>query len=134
MSLKDKLLFWKKDKFDFDSIGSDPLGTGVNKGLAQDNLGLPSDASGSDPFATGDPTSGAAMPAPSYNEHVRNPSAFSQAKGASGTNLREMELINSKLDTIKALLASLDQRMGIVERIARSEQAEQQKDSRNRLW
>jgi hypothetical protein len=146
MSIKDKLMFWKKDDpFDFDnfspnqSANPDPLGTNASQTPLQENLGLPSD-NVQDTFAPSSQGGPQNYPgeAPAYNMDAQKPSAFANAATAKNDSQtqREMELLNSKLDTIKALLASLDQRMGVIEQIARAEQAKQQKENRpgNHLW
>ncbi len=141
MGFMDKVMFWKKDEFDFDSMSSDPFSSKSQGGPAQDNLGLPSDSPAADPFAAQAPKQtpiGSPGEAPDYNPSEHAPNAFSQARGqdTGGITHREIELISSKLDTIKALLASLDQRVGVIEQIARAEQAQQQqnKGQANRLW
>ena len=136
MGLMDKVMFWKKDDdFDFNSVSADPMNTGTS-------------ASSSDPFATpagqtagpyGANSSGSPIEAPGYNPSSHVPDAFAQARVNSSTSApsaRDLELISSKLDTIKALLASLDQRVGIIEQIARTEQAKNQQaqQPKNHLW
>ncbi|MBT4445796.1 hypothetical protein HOA92_03885 [archaeon] len=131
MGLKDKLMFWKKsDDFDFD-MPKDPLGINkTNPGVpVQDNLNLPSDTN--DPFAPDIAMPGAAPSPPA-------PTSFSAKRDneKSTATHRDAELMNSKLDTIKAILQSLDQRVGAIEQIARADQARQQQKNnpKNRLW
>jgi hypothetical protein len=129
MGMFDKLKFWKhEDEFDFNSsvnshMGSTP-GLGDTGMPQQDDLGLgekspfepnaPGAMSGTDPFD-------ANMPPPSNNFDTPHPSSNTaynkQQPQTSGTN-RDIELLSSKLDTIKALLSSLDQRMAHLERAA----------------
>ena len=111
MSLLDKLKFWKKEDefdFDFDKKVDHEMGKTGTQDL---RLGHPGEKSFFDehtetkPFGSEEPSSGLA--------------AFQAARtGASTSNggNRDLELINSKLDTIKAILNSLDQRMASLER------------------
>lgn len=102
MGILDKLMFWKKsdEDFKFDSaldreMGKSSLPESFDQEQKQ-RLGL-------------DESSGLPESAPSA------PAAFSAASQFSGKN-QDLELINSKLDTIKAMLNSLDQRMANLER------------------
>jgi hypothetical protein len=129
MGLKDKLMFWKKsDDFNFD-MPTDPLATSQSNPAPplQDNLNLPSDVN--DPFATPKSQQSPIVAPPA-------PSSFSAKRDNQVATHREAELINSKLDTIKALLQSLDQRVGSIEQIAKADQAKQQQktDQNNHLW
>ena len=57
---------------------------------------------------------------------------FSSSFPEQSLNLsRDLELLNSKLDTVKALLASLDQRLANLERAAGVQPSRQQQQ---RLW
>ena len=124
MSFLKKLMFWKKDdEFNFDELAHKEMNSSQ---LLQDNLGfeqqddkafnekpLFGDTLGTeDPFAQPEES---APPQPRYQQ--------SQPQESSG---RDMELVNSKLDTIKALLTTMDQRMAHLER-SHSEKKE-------RLW
>ena len=133
MSITDKLMFWKKkSEFDLDSISDDPM----NFNPSTDPMGSPNNPT-TDPFATENPLDQSAAPAPGYNPSEHKPQAFGQAKTSQPTiTRRDLELLSSKLDTIKALLASLDQRLGVVEQIARAEQLRMQKEQppKNHLW
>ena len=120
MGIFDKLAFWKKDKeLDFDRLAEKELNRGVGAdGMPlQDDFGLEEKSpfgekatefgKGTDPFSSSEKSglrlgsqTGAA-PAPPYPEGAR-----------------DLELISSKLDTIKALLNSLDQRVANLERNA----------------
>jgi len=103
MSFFEKLKFWKHDdEFDFDKMAEKEMGLGDQpSGLDQEQkkrLGL------DEPSAFSDQHLGS-----SFQPSAPAPPAYS------GGN-RDLELINSKLDTIKALLSSLDQRMSYLER------------------
>ncbi|MAG60265.1 hypothetical protein CL619_00615 [archaeon] len=135
MGFMDKLMFWKKDDFDFDSISNDPMKPTGSTSTSPDPFASSTNPTTPDPFASQNPTSPTG--APNYNPSAHAPEAFAQAKSsAAGPSSREVELMNSKLDTIKALLASLDQRVGVIEQIARAEQAKHQKEQqpKNHLW
>lgn len=55
--------------------------------------------------------------------HLEEPASLrQQAQPLSSLSSRDIDLLNSKLDTIKALLNSLDQRLASLERIAGVEQ------------
>ena len=126
MGIFDKLKFWKKeDDFDFDSLtntGKDPF--------AGDDLGLnkPQEAAPSmgmnekSPFEQLDQHAAgmAGEPAP-----APMPQASPSRGGGGG---RDLELVNSKLDTIKALLNSIDQRVANLERASGVQKEEK------RLW
>ncbi|MEW5897137.1 MAG: hypothetical protein AB1668_05565 [Nanoarchaeota archaeon] len=73
-------------------------------------------------FPSGSLPSGAT---PSYPSGARQ-AAFPSV--AAGTKDRDLELISSKLDTVKAILASLDQRMANLEKVAGTGKKEE------RLW
>ncbi len=132
MGLLDKLMFWKKeDEFDFDETAEKELG--FPKEEDDFNLGQqPSDLDESFP-AEEHPS------APSFSEpqaagrsrgqrdSLSHPSAYAQREPVAGTRDRDLELIQSKLDTLKAILTSLDQRMANLERAAGVEKKE-------RLW
>lgn len=115
MGMFDKLKFWKKDDdFDLDSLASKEMGLGK------------------DPFApTPDPLN---QPTPGFQEKSpfdeldkRNQDMALPKPPAPASSAREMELISSKLDTIKAILESLDQR------VARMEQKPVEKQQ-HKLW
>ncbi|MBU0460411.1 MAG: hypothetical protein KKH52_04185 [Nanoarchaeota archaeon] len=125
MGIFSKLAFWKKDDdLDFDKLADKELNRGMGEeGMPiQDDLGLDEQSpfgdkatefgKGTDPFST-----------------PKTPGPFSQQAPSSQTSSdRELELISSKLDTIKALLASLDQR------VANIEKASIEKKKEPKLW
>ncbi len=133
MGMLDKLMFWKKDDdFDFKSLSNDPLGSTP----LHENIGLENDPFGQDSLATKTQNTPPTQPqAPPPMDDLK-PEAFGQAKQASGT--RDLELISSKLDTIKALLQSLDSRVTNIERIAKQEEVQQRQEQQNKqnhkLW
>ena len=118
MGMFSKLKFWKKeDDFDFDSLAS--------KEMAKDfpPIGTPPPVTSErSPFDELDRRSD---PFSSQPEEI-SPSLVPQATRDLGSK-RDMELMNSKLDTIKALLQSLDQRLANLEKGPGSQ-------DRKRLW
>jgi hypothetical protein len=134
MSILGKLKFWKKeDDFNFDDLASKDMNQELFKG---DNLELdqqsqlPQEKS---PFqeqqpAQTPPTFQEPEPAPSGIEQLRQQqTAYQQKQPGTGISGRDVDLLNSKLDTIKALLNSMDQRIGNLERSIGVEKKE-------RLW
>ena len=138
MGFMDKVMFWKKDDFDFDNIENDSPNSNPTSNLDSNPFGQNNDPAGpvTDSF-TANPSTLSSQ-APNYNPEAHSPDAFAQKNSSmsSGVSSRELELISSKLDTIKALLASLDQRVGIIEQIARAEQEKdrQNQQPKNHLW
>tara|TARA_Y100000310_G_C20302833_1_gene632626 strand:+ start:164 stop:559 length:396 start_codon:yes stop_codon:yes gene_type:complete len=131
MSVLDKLKFWKKhDAFDFDELTSQSANT--PGAVPKDDLGL-------GPSALDTPTSFDSDPFKTKSTQTRHdaPSSFSENQShnqsPSGISKTEVELLSSKLDTIKAILQSLDQRIAHIEQIAKSEQNQKPKDT-NHLW
>lgn len=121
MSFLDKLMFWKKDEFDFDK----PLDTGKP---VQDDLGLKDKSAFP---AQPDLELGVAQRPAQRTEFTQPPhkesGLFPRQQAVPPVEAKELELISSKLDTLKALLVSLDQRVANLERAAGVERKE-------RLW
>ncbi len=105
----EKLKFWKKeDEFDFDKL--------AEKEAAAPLEPAPGEWPGhqeKSPFQEEPPASASPFSMPSTPTPVQ-PSRYPSPAAAPSAD-RELELINSKLDTIKALLASLDQRLANME-------------------
>ena len=99
MSFLNKLFFWKHDDFDFDDVTEKEM-----QGMP------PQDTFGEEKSHFTEPEE---QPAASAFG-PRTPAALTPASFSKSNT--DLELINSKLDTIKALLNSIDQRLGIVER------------------
>ncbi|PIN76837.1 hypothetical protein COV17_00745 [Candidatus Woesearchaeota archaeon CG10_big_fil_rev_8_21_14_0_10_36_11] len=122
MGIFTKLKFWKRDDdFGFENIANKEFG---ESGLPpSDDLGLDKKPMGTEETSPFD------MPPQTEPREVaftpRPP--FQQAAFTSSPN-RDLELLSSKLDTIKALLTSLDQRVANVERSMGGTKKEQ------RLW
>lgn len=102
MGIFDKVMFWKKggDEFKFDAA--------LDKEMGKSSLPESFDLEQKQRLGL-DESSGLPESTPSA------PAAFSAASQFSGKS-QDWELINSKLDTIKAMLNSLDQRMANLER------------------
>jgi hypothetical protein len=132
MSFVDKLKFWKKDDdFTFD----DPLPQDMST-MPQDNLGLdssPNDdllssppgefnpgATVTDDLGTADlEKMGFEKVTDSPSSRSSNPmSTTSQQQSQIAPQNRDMELISSKLDTIKAELDAMSQRLQKIEKLA----------------
>lgn len=130
MSVLDKLKFWKKhDAFDFDDLTTS--GANTPGAVPQDDLGLGPSALDSPSSFDSDPLKTTTRPA------YEKPSSFSSnqqsSQNSSGVSKTEIELLSSKLDTIKAILQSLDQRIAHIEQIATSEQNQKPKET-SHLW
>jgi len=118
MGILNKLAFWKKhDDLNFDDLAARELGTSQNDLGLQENpatLGLNEQS----PFQE---QSAETQPLPTHLQESSFPKQPVQ-----GT--RDLELISSKLDTIKAILQSMEQRIAKIEQAAGIEQQKQ------RLW
>jgi len=127
MSVFSKLAFWKKR----DELSELGLGTpsGFGKETGFDNLGLPKEDYG---FSK-DFGQDAAAFQPSFGQQQRpfqaqQPSYPQQQQMF--TVDKDMEIISSKLDALRASLESLNQRLANIERIARGEEEERHTRSR----
>lgn len=127
MGILNKLLFWRRDDdLDFDKLADEQLKTGIR----DDPLGLNQDIEERSPFPEQEPIRPTAPRGSPYKQttfqQAQPPAAFAQ----SAENItKDLELISSKLDTIKAMLSSLDQRTANLERAAGV-----QPQQRQRLW
>ena len=123
MSIFSKLAFWKKDDdFNFDDIASKDMGKDLFKG---DDLGLKEQplTQEKDPFAMPTEKEQPSLSPPDeqtsgiqqlreQNQQTMQP----QQRAVTGISARDVDLLSSKLDTIKALLNSMDQRIANLER------------------
>ena len=125
-------LFGKNDDFDLDAPipGEDLLGEtkgmpdfSQDTSIPTDNLGL-----NEQPVIPNEYSTPSGLP-----PHLEEPMSSSPDRPASltqpttlatnpGTPQRDLELINSKLDTLKAILSSMDQRIANLEKAAGVEQ------------
>lgn len=114
MSFLNKLLFWRRDdELEFEQIAEKELQSHERPLYPDHNTAKPGE-----------------MEEPSLFDEPRadeRPLLPSTRPAATAQNPRDVELINSKLDTIKAMLNSLDQRMAHLERSNSTEKKE-------RLW
>ncbi len=120
MSFLGKVKFWKKeDEFDFDKLAEQE----VQKMPDETGLG-PLPGFEERPAAEEPPVEGLFTSKPAGT----GPSPYKPTgTGSSRDRDRDLELLNSKLDTIKALLTSVDQRLANLEKGAGVEQ-------KQRLW
>ena len=134
MGIFSKLAFWKKeDDFNFDDIANKDMGQDLFK---SDDLGLKEQplTQEKDPFAMstekGQPSFSPPEEQTSGIQQLQeqNQQTRQYQQGATtGISARDVDLLSSKLDTIKALLNSMDQRMANLERSSGMEKKE-------RLW
>ena len=114
MSLLNKLAFWKKeDEFDFDKEFS--AETSDPKTPAKDLFAEPHEPVQESAFSSRAP------------ENLGLPSASFLQRQSPEARTVDNELINSKLDTIKAQISAIEQRLANIERLLGSEQ-------KQRLW
>jgi len=133
MGVFDKIKFWKKeDEFDFDKLAGESSSSLPDESRPmQDDLGLGESELSKEPEMPGMPKT---EPSASPFDQPKPEPAQQQAPTGNVQDYslpnRELELINSKLDTIKAILRSLDQRTANLEKVAGVEQEKE----KNRLW
>jgi len=126
MGILNKILFWRHDdEMDFDALADSQLKTGIK----DDPLGLDQpDFEERSPYPNPEPSRPIMARGSPYKQTAfqQQPGTFAQPND----NIqRDLELISSKLDTIKAMLTSLDQRTANLERAAGVQQ-----QRRERLW
>lgn len=136
MAFFDKLKFWKK-KDDFGDIGKD-LGLDKDLGLGKD-LGMDLSPGPSPDLGMGldmgQPPQQPLQKYPSFQQPSFQPSfqpqpAFQQPSYPNDMASKNLEIISSKLDALRASLESINQRLANIEAIARGEQ----EDSRRRRY
>ena len=127
MGILGKVMFWKK-KDDFSDLGLDekrPFGNdnlafgndfGMGTGLGQPGMGQSSQGFSQQP-SPGMGFSQPAYPQPSYPGY--QPSRYEPQQDMASKNL---EIISSKLDALRASIESLNQRLANLEVIARGEE------------
>jgi hypothetical protein len=156
MGLLGKLMFWKKeDEFGLDMPETKDFGKDFNiGGLTDDPLKSPSSSSfGAEKSPFGDdqsigsspqlgntpfPTTSQNLPGTRSAGSSFNPSSSPQNQpwqsqspqfSQSSTSAKDLELINSKLDTLRAMLQSIDQRLNTMEHTTAGDKQKSQ-----RLW
>ena len=133
MGFLNKLLFWKheEDDFNFDDIAKKNSSQQQNQqpGFPQDDLGIPDTlASKPEESFSSNPLDATTK---SDNLSLSTPSGYNNQSSSQQNNFtrKDIELINSKLDTIKALIGSLDQRMYNLEKVT-----DKKEKPKNELW
>lgn len=137
MGLLSKLKFWSKSEDEIGDLNLDDLGLpGENSAPGTDDLGLPKDSmpgaeSSAIPGVPGqhrqppkkpDTTTVSADMGPDMPPGTLSPTPSApQPQTPRPSAPREMELVNAKLDTIRANLESINQRLANLERIARGD-------------
>ena len=120
MSIFGKLMFWRREKDE--TVLEQPQGF-------PDETGLPSP---SYPQVPGPGQMQPAMPPPSYEQYRQpafQPSALQSQQAYTAS--KEMELISAKLDSLRAAVENLSQRIASLERMARDEE---DYEARRRGW
>ncbi len=115
MGILNKLLFWRHDdELDFDKLADEQLKTGIK----EDPFGLNQDIEERSPFPEQEPLRPTAPRGSPYKQTTyQQPQAPTFSQPAENIQ-KDLELISSKLDTIKVMLSSLDQRTANLERAA----------------
>lgn len=131
MGIFGKLAFWKK-KDDFGDIGKElgidnDMGAGMSTGMSPD-LGLGLD--------TNKPEAYPSLQQPHYpsTPPMQQPQSFQQYSPSQGNyqdqtyiTSKNLEVISSKLDALRATLDSISQRLANLEAMARGEQEDNRK-------
>lgn len=110
MSILGKLKFWKREEdVNFDEIANREMGK-ANPFETEQPFGEPAFPEEASPFES------APGPSPQQFTSASRAALYPSSSSASNTPLassgnRELELINSKLDTIRAMLNSIEQRL-----------------------
>ena len=124
MGILNKLLFWRHDdELDFDKLADEQLKTGIK----EDPFGLNQDIEERSPFPE-ELTKPVTVRGSPYKQTTFQPPPAALSQPAEDIT-KDLELISSKLDTIKVMLSSLDQRTANLERAAGVQQQQRQ-----RLW
>jgi hypothetical protein len=123
MGIFDALKFWKKEEDEFSL--DEPLPGMEEQPVIPEEPAMPTHPSA--PFHPG--------PAPSSElpSHVEEPSV---PPGAAVQPMmsRDIELINSKLDAIRAILTSIEQRIAALERMQTAQQSPAQEQQKRMPW
>lgn len=126
MGILNKILFWRHDEdLDFDKLADEQLKAGVTEDPFGSNQ---PDFEERSPFPE-EPSRPATVRGSPYKQTTfQQPAPAAFAPSAENIQ-KDLELISSKLDTIKVMLSSLDQRTANLERAAGVQQQQRQ-----RLW
>jgi len=137
MGLLGKLAFWKK-KDDFGDLGKDlnldkDLGLDMGAGPSPDlGMGLDSQQT-PQPFQKYPSFQQQNMQSPSFQPSFQQPQFQQQPSYSQGDSFiasKNLEVISSKLDALRASIESINQRLANIEAIARGEQ----EDTRRRRY
>ena len=127
MGIVDKLMFWKKDdELDFDKIADQEINRGDNLGTPDPTMDL--DQQQKDSLGLNEKTLFEDTIPPT--DTLTRPTTLTAQTATATENVevtQHLELINSKLDTVKVILNSLDQRLANLEKNSGVEKKE-------RLW
>lgn len=129
MSILGKLAFWKK-KDDLEDLGKD---LGFEKDLGMDMGPSPDLGMGLNPNQGMNPSPSfqkyPSYSQPSFQPSFQQPSFQSQSPASNDNyiNSKNLEVISSKLDALKASLDSINQRLSTIETIARGEQEDRRR-------
>lgn len=117
MAIFDRLKFWKRrDEFALPGLAEAGLPRKDELGLppmVHDELGLPASKYQEPSFGTPTP-----------------PQAFKEMAQQASVSSRDVELLSSKLDTIKAMLDNISNRMAILEKQMSEEKTKQEQSKR----
>lgn len=139
MSFFDKIAFWKKDDDPLANLDTDftkPLSaTGAppstfDSNFSQTSYGQQNNNFNSQSF--GQSSFGSSNSGFGQNNFEVRPVQQPQSPSMGNMDHRELEIVSSKLDAIKAMLESINQRLANVERIAMAEETDARK--RQRGW
>ena len=128
MGFFDKLAFWKKKDDGFESVGLG--GKGIGSDLAASDFGLSQTGGLEGGYeaptqpAQPAPLTQPSYPQPSFQPQFQQPYA-QQTRGF--TTEKDLEIISSKLDALRAALDSINQRLANLEAIARGEEEQSKK-------
>ena len=139
MAVLDKLKFWKKKDpildYTQDPFGNTPSNLGLSGGTGHDFVGKGMDSTfpqthqePDDEFPTFGMRPPSHEPEPTQFTPMQQPASPNQASQSSNsghmeTHLqKDMEIISSKLDTVKVMLEHLSQRLEKIERMAEDQQ------------
>jgi len=128
MSIFGKLTFWKKGE-EGDTALPEPAGLGDETGIPPPNYPPapgPGEMSGPDTLPPP-----AAMPEPQIPQPYQAPQPAAVQSQQAYTSSKDIEIISVKLDSLRAAVENLSQRIAAIERMARDEEDYQ---TRRRGW
>ena len=127
MGVLDKLMFWKKDdEFDFDNVAKKEM---QNAGIPHDDLNIETKSPWEEKSVFDAQDHPPITAPPLGQKFPPQPSPYQQQNVPASAGNHDLDLINSKLDTLRAMLQSIEQRLVGLERTGGTEEK-----SRQRLW